>query len=107
MIDISIRMDTEPFSLMAAGHAHGPRNEADHDMVCCAVSVIVQTLAISLGKLDCVHTDYSKQSGDIKILVTGTEAHWDELVPRFQMAIDGLTQLAEHHPQCLRLSVIR
>ena len=92
MIDIRVKMDTEPFSLTAEGHACGPRNEADHDMVCCAVSVIVQTLAVTLGKLDCVRTDYAKESGNIKILVTGTEAHWDELVPRFRMAIDGLTQ---------------
>lgn len=107
MIKIVIRWKDEPFTLTARGHAKAPRNAEGHDLVCCAVSTIIQTLGISCANVYGVNTVYHKIKADgfEEILATGTEAHWDELVPRFQMAIDGLTVLANQYPQNVSLTV--
>lgn len=104
-MEINIRWKGEPFSLTARGHAGAARNENDHDLVCCAVSTIVQTLGVSCVSLLDVQTIYHQADGFAEILVTGTEAHWDQLVPRFQMAIEGLTVLANQYPQHVSLTV--
>jgi uncharacterized protein YsxB (DUF464 family) len=52
-----------------------------------------------------VETVYHRADGFARILVTGTEAHWEQLVPRFQMAIEGLTVLANQYPQNVSLTV--
>lgn len=105
MINIEIKWKGEPFTLTASGHANADRNEDGHDLVCCAVSTIVQTLGVSCASLLDVCTVYRKLKGCAEILVTDTEAHWEDLVPRFQMAIDGLTVLANQYPQHVSLSV--
>lgn len=105
MIDIQVRWKGEPFSLTARGHAEAARNEDGHDLVCCAVSTIIQTLGVSCASLMEVETVYHRADGFARILVTGTEAHWEQLVPRFQMAIEGLTVLASQYPQHVSLSV--
>lgn len=105
MNDIQVRWKGEPFSLTARGHAGAARNEDGHDLVCCAISTIVQTLGVSCASLPDVQTTYHQADGFAEILVTGTEAHWDQLVPRFQMAIDGLTVLASQYPQHVSLTV--
>lgn len=105
MIDINVRWKDEPFSLTASGHARAARNEDNHDLLCCAVSTIVQTLGVSCASLPDVQTTYHQAVGLAELLVTGTEAHWDQLVPRFQMAIDGLNVLTNQYPQHVSLSV--
>lgn len=107
MIEIKVEWKKEPFVLTVTGHADATRNVDGHDLVCCAVSTIAQTLGISCASLPFVSTRYHsiKADGFEQILVTGTEAHWDELVPRFQMAIEGLTVLALQYPQHVHLKV--
>lgn len=105
MIRIDVKWKSEPFRLTASGHADGPRNEKDHDLVCCAVSALVQTLGVSCASLTDVNTLYRDSKGDAEIVVTDTEAHWDELVPRFQMALDGLQVLAAQYPEYITLTV--
>jgi uncharacterized protein YsxB (DUF464 family) len=104
-MDINIRWKGEPFSLTARGHVGAARNKNNHDLVCCAVSTIVQTLGVSCASLMEVETVYHRSDGFAEILVTGTETHWDQLVPRFQMAIEGLTVLANQYPQNVSLTV--
>lgn len=105
MINIWAKYNGEPFRLTAEGHADAGRNDEGHDLVCCAVSTLIQTLAFSCANLPGVRTDYRKASGFSEILITGTEAHWDTLVPRFEMAIGGLTILAAQYPQNISLTV--
>lgn len=107
MIDIKVTWKKEPFMLTANGHAAAERSANGHDLVCCAASMLIQTLGVSCANVDGVNTTYHavKNVGFEQILVTDTEAHWDELVPRFQMALDGLTVLANQYPQHVSLSV--
>lgn len=107
MIDIRIAWKDEPFALRAIGHAGVDRSTCDHDLVCCAASTIIQMLAVSCAQVEGISTRYHavKEKALEEILITGTEAHWDELVPRFQMAIDGLTLLANQYPQNVSLLV--
>lgn len=105
MINIKVEWKKEPFVLTATGHAGAQHNADGHDLVCCAVSTIVQTLGVSCASMIGINTLYHKCDGHAQILVTGTETHWDELVPRFQMAIEGLTVLANQYPQHVSLTV--
>lgn len=105
MMHVHVRWKGEPFSLTAKGHTNADRNEEGHDLVCCAVSTIVQTLGVSCASLMDVETAYRRAPGDTEIVVSGTEAHWDQLVPRFQMAIEGLTVLANQYPEHLALLI--
>lgn len=105
MIDIRIKCNGEPFVLTADGHANAPRNEDGRDLVCCAVSTLVQTLAASCAQIPGVRTTYRKESGRTKIHLADTEAHWDELIPRFNMVITGIQVLAEQYPESVSLTV--
>lgn len=95
----------EVFSLTADGHAHGQRNENDHDLVCCAASTLLCTLANSCAQLDDVNVTYHARSGYGHVLVNNCEELWDEVSSRFRMALDGLEGLAMQYPQSIRIDV--
>lgn len=105
MTDIRIKWKGEPFTMTVSGHACAKRNEEDHDLVCCAVATIAQTLAVSCMSLQGVQSLFRTGDGFSDLIVSDTEAHWDELVPRFQMAIDGLTVLSAQYPDNISLTV--
>ena len=64
MIDVKVEWKTEPFSLTARGHAQAKRNADGHDLVCCAVSTIVQTLGFSCAGMPEVNTTFHTIKGD-------------------------------------------
>lgn len=105
MIKINVRWMSEPWRMTVTGHADAIRNEEGHDLVCCAVSTIVQTLGVSCANLMDVNTTFHTSKGFADILVTGTESHWDVLLPRFDMALDGLRVLQSQYPQCIEVKI--
>lgn len=104
MTDICIKWKGEPFTMTVSGHARAKRNAEGHDLVCCAVATIAQTLAASCMSLEGVQSLFRTDDGFSNLIVSDTEAHWDELVPRFQMAIDGLTVLSAQYPDNITLT---
>lgn len=107
MINIEATLGEDAaFSLTAEGHAHADRNEHDHDLVCCAVSTILCTLANSCVQLDDVNTVYHSKPGYGHVMVTNvTEALWGEVESRFRMALDGLEVLAMQYPACIKMQL--
>lgn len=106
MIDVKIRYGVSgPFTLIAQGHANQPRNEDGRDLVCCAASTIVTTLAISCAQIKGAVVNYHQESGYAALTVSNTETLWEELMPRFRMTEDGLQGLMDQYPQALRLTV--
>lgn len=93
------------FSISADGHAHAARNEEDHDLVCCAVSTIMCTLATSCANVEEVNTVYHTSSGHAMVTVTDCMELWCEIAARFQMAVDGLMALGQQYPQSIRMTV--
>lgn len=95
----------EAYVLSATGHAGGERNEQDHDLVCCAVSTLMGTLANSCAQLQEVKTIYRQTSGDALLRVKKVPADMrEEVAIRFRMALDGLQGLAQQYPECLRVT---
>lgn len=105
---ISVKADISDgtcFSIYIEGHAKAERNEYDHDLVCCAVSTIVGTLANSCLLIDDVHTMHHGGKGHALVTVAGVpEELWAEINARFQMALDGLTALAEQYPNSIKIT---
>lgn len=93
------------FTITADGHAHAQRNEEDHDLVCCAVSTIMCTLATSCANID-VNTVYHAGHGHATVTVTDCMELWREVSARFQMAVDGLIALEHQYPQSIRMTVV-
>ena len=96
MIKILASLGTEEaFTISAQGHAQAARNENDHDLVCCAVSTLLGTLANSCAWV-----------GDVNVTVTNiSDDLWGEIASRFRMAMDGLEVLREQYPESLKISV--
>lgn len=103
MINIAITIGEDAYMLTADGHANAPRNDQDHDPVCCAVSTIVQTLAFSCALIEDVCTVFHTSSGHAMVTVTRFDELEGEITSRFQMAADGLEALAEQYPEFIRL----
>lgn len=95
----------EAFCLSAEGHAGAGRNEYDHDLVCCAVSTLMGTLANSCALIDGVNTVYHSTKGNALVTVTNiTDDIWPEIASRFRMAMDGLQGLAIQYPNSLKVT---
>ena len=94
------------FVLKAEGHANAERNEKDHDLVCCAVSTLVCTLANSCAMVEDVNTTYRQESGNALLTVDKiTKERRQEIAIRFRMAADGLQGLQEQYPDSLRVTI--
>lgn len=105
MIHVKAQMgDDSTFSLYIEGHARAERNEHDHDLVCCAVSTIIGTLAASCMQIEDVNTIHHGRKGNALVTVTGIpDDLWAEINARYQMAVDGLTSLAAQYPKSLEI----
>jgi uncharacterized protein YsxB (DUF464 family) len=103
VIKINVKWMSEPWQMTVTGHAYAPRNADGHDLLCCAVSTIVQTLGVSCASLMDVNTTFHTSKGFADILVTNTEPHRDVLLPRFEMALDGLRILQAQYPEHIEL----
>lgn len=106
MIRVEATINAEDhYMLTADGHAGAERNEQDHDLVCAAVSAIVQTLAFSCAQIEEVSTVYHTSSGHAMVNVTNYDEMEGEITPRFRMALDGLAAMAQQYPQCITVTI--
>ena len=100
---IIIRRNVGEHSLTVQGHADGARNGHDHDLLCCAVSTILQTLVASLIAMDDGEPVYSLKPGDAYVQASHDMRDWRGVKARFDMAMDGLRCLAVHNPDNLKI----
>lgn len=100
---IIIRRNVGEHSLTVQGHADGARNGHDHDLLCCAVSTILQTLVASLIAMDDREPVYSLKPGDSYVQAHPDIRDWRGVKVRFDMAMDGLRCLAAHNPDNLKI----
>lgn len=107
MIKILASLGTEEaFMISAQGHAQAARNENEHDLVCCAVSTLLGTLANSCAWVGDVNVNYQTSSGNGLVTVTNiSDDLWGEIASRFRMAMDGLEVLREQYPESLKISM--
>lgn len=92
-------------SITASGHAKAQRNEDGRDLVCCAISTLMCTMANSCAQLKGPATVYHTQSGLAELTITNILSAPDEVRPRLQMLLDGLQVLSVQYPQNIRLTI--
>lgn len=105
MIEAKIERSGGVYTLTVKGHANAERNEKDHDLVCCAVSILAQTLGVSCVEVQEARTMMHQEKGDYEVRVFNGDECRDEILPRFVMAADGLMLIEEQYPDNIRLTV--
>lgn len=105
MTVIDIIRKPNSFSIVATGHANAPRNEDGRDLVCCAISTLMCTLANSCAQIMGPATVYHTKSGMAELTVANVMTAPDEIKPRLQMLIDGFRVLEQQYPQNIRMTI--
>lgn len=101
MIDIDIYKKSHRYSILATGHAryaaHG------YDIVCAAVSTLLQTYAFYLDKHsdDITILEIKLESGDMNIEYLDEN---DIYKTNFEMVIEGLKALEDTYPGFIKLN---
>lgn len=100
---IEIRAKYDPLSLKMDGHAQSERNEHDHDLVCCAASMLVQALVRSCALYPGIAVVGEAGSGHIDFRLECDKVGQAPALHRFQMCMDGLEMLEKSYPQSLHV----
>ena len=101
---IEVHASYEDLSLRMEGHAGAERNAQDHDLVCCAASILFQTLVRSCGLAHGVRVIGDAESGKASIRIDSDKVGNAAAIHRFQMCLDGLEMLEKSYPQNLRVT---
>lgn len=97
MIEIVYNPDT----LMVEATGHAGAAPYGQDMVCCAVSVLMQTLAATGRKVGAVKS--SMEPGHAAVQVLPYPLQWMEAEQRVEAIVDGLREVARSYPQYVRI----
>jgi uncharacterized protein YsxB (DUF464 family) len=100
---IVITIDREALSIHAKGHAKGPRNEYGHDLVCAAVSALMQGYAYAGTRTGHI-MEIMMDKGDMLARVDPDATVHEELRNIFRGYCLGLQLVAENRPECLRIT---
>ena len=94
---ITIKRVHRPYGLIVDGHAGAPRNEQNHDLVCCAVSTLMQTLLYSASRQGHM-IDHDTTEGHMEIRVHEDDTFDRMLAQTFMVVEDGLQMLVDAYP---------
>lgn len=100
---IEIVIDRKALSIHAKGHARGPRNEYGHDLVCAAVSNLMQAYVYAGTRTGHV-MEAMFDRGDSIARVDPDATVREELRHIFRGYCLGLQLVAENHPEYLRIT---
>lgn len=101
MVKVEVRQN----DIKVTGHAMGERNDQDHDLICCAVSTLVQALECGINPrfLEVM----KKESGDLHYKIyPPTEAGIALVVmANIKMVVNSLGQLQRENPGHIELII--
>lgn len=95
---IHVTIDPKELAVCVTGHADAPRNDADHDLVCCAVSVLIQTLAYTGQEDDGLSTEGYLRKGDAYVRLIPCNGYYKRGKTYMRMLQRGLEMLQESYP---------
>ena len=101
---IRVLVDYDNMTLDMTGHAEAERNTEGHDLVCCAASTLVFTLAYSCRRRCRVEKRFDK--GDAHIRLEPEEGRGLEALYKLDAVVDGLRMLQEKYPACISVGYI-
>lgn len=96
---ICVRYDPEKLELEVRGHAGAA--EKGRDLVCCAVSVLVQALEKTGQSVGTVEA--RMEPGNARVRLHPYPLQWMEAAQRYQAVMDGLRMVAESYPAHVRM----
>lgn len=96
---IAILASPARLALKMDGHANAMRNEQDHDLVCCAASILLQTMIRSCQLYPGITVEGNAAIGKADILLKHKNTAEEAAKHRYQMTLDGLEMLAKTYPQ--------
>lgn len=99
---IKITHDQEGYGLEVSGHAGAEPNELGHDLVCCAVSTLMQTLLYAASKAGHM-LDHETEDGYLHVSITPGQRFTRELQAMFRTVEDGIEMLAQAYPECVEI----
>jgi uncharacterized protein YsxB (DUF464 family) len=100
---MDVRINPDKLTVIATGHANAPRNEDGRDLVCCAVSTLMQTLIYSCQELRGVLVNHDVKPGDLFVQISAPNSQTDAVKHRMTMLHDGIKALADQYPMCVKL----
>lgn len=97
---IEIVYNPDELTVEATGHAGAA--PYGQDMVCCAVSVLMQTLEATGRRVGVVKSSIAPGNATVQILPYPLQ--WMEAEQRVEAIVDGLREVARSYPQyvCIR-----
>lgn len=96
---ICVRYDPEKLEIEVRGHARAA--EKGRDLICCAVSVLVQALEKTGRGVGTVEA--RMEPGDAWVRLRPYPLQWMEAAQRYQAVIDGMRMMAESYPAHVRM----
>ena len=101
MTNITYKVTENAFELHVKGHAeYVKKGERGHDVVCAAISILVQTLAIRLEAVTAKYTTHI-EPGDVEITGEGIRA-----VDTFWTVFTGLKALSDSYPENVKMGAL-
>lgn len=101
---IHVTIDPKELAVCVTGHADAPRNDADHDLVCCSVSVLIQTLAYTGQEDDGMSTEGYLRKGDAYLRLIPCNGYYKRGKTYMRMLQRGLEMLQESYPAHIRVA---
>ncbi|MGN1369219.1 MAG: ribosomal-processing cysteine protease Prp [Aristaeellaceae bacterium] len=99
---IQARINREKREIVVEGHAGAVKNSAGHDLVCCAASVLVQTLIFSARRAG-FPVGWEIRDGYTRIDL-GKAGEDDALCVMVDMLEDGMKMLQMAYPDCITVN---
>lgn len=100
---IHVTIDEKELAVCMTGHADAARNEADHDLVCCAASVLVQTLAYTAQEDDGMSARARLRKGDAFVQLMTCNGYYKRGKTYMRMLQRGMEMLQEAYPACIHI----
>ena len=104
---IDARFDRVSLSLVMRGHADHGRTPEGYDLVCCAASVLMYTLAYNAENsklVDSVDTHF--EPGDAFVTVCASDGCHDRVLEKIEVILGGLEMLEKRYPECIRFRYV-
>ena len=103
---IQVTSDRIDLEVTMEGHANAPRNADNHDLVCCAASVLIQALVYWAQREKHVAVAGSLDKGDAHVTLQPEPGYYMHAKTAYKVMERGLEMLQEAHPECISIEYV-
>lgn len=103
---IRVVSDRVNLEVTMAGHADAPRNAENHDLVCCAASVLIQALVYWAQQEKHVAADGNLDKGNAHVTIKPAPGYYMHAKTAYKVMERGLEMLQKAHPECISIEYV-